>query len=70
MVKSNPPDFAIKVLGEPRVQAGVMEIPGQFRIELEGPSLKYSKRDLEENAEILTRLFNTLSDLADRLQEN
>ncbi len=70
VVKSNPPDFAIKVLGEPRVQAGVMEIPGQFRIELEGPSLKYSKRDLEENAEILTRLFNTLSDLADRLQEN
>lgn len=70
VIKSNPPDFAVKVLGEGRVLAGIMDIPDVFRIELEGSSLKYSKRDLEENAEFLTKLFNTLSDLADRLEGN
>lgn len=70
VIKGNPPDFAVKVLGEARVQMGIMDIPDVFRIELEGSSLKYSKRDLEENAEFLTKLFNTLSDLADRLEGN
>ncbi len=70
VIKSNPPDFALKVLGEARVQMAIMDISGVFRIELEGSSLKYSKRDLEENAEFLTRLFNTLSDLAERFEGN
>jgi hypothetical protein len=68
VIKSNPPDFAQKILGEARVQMGIISIPDVFRIELEGSSLEYSKRDLEENAEFLTQLFNTLSDLADRLE--
>ena len=70
VIKSNPPDFGVQVLGDPRVQMGIMAIPDVFRIELEGPSLNYSKRGLEENAEFLTKLFNTLSDLADRLEHN
>ena len=70
VIKSNPPDFARQVLSDARVQMGIMAIPDIFRIELEGSSLKYSKRDLEENVEFLTRLFNTLSDLADRLERN
>lgn len=69
VIKSNPPDFALKVLGETRIQLGIMDIPDMFRIEIEGPSLKYSKRDLEENIAFLTRLFNTLSDLADQLEK-
>ncbi len=68
VIKSNPPDFARKLLGEARVQMGIMSIPDVFRIELEDSSLEYSKRDLEENVEFLTKLFNTLSDLADRLE--
>jgi hypothetical protein len=68
VIKSNPPDFAAKVLGEARLQMAIMSIPDVFRIELEGLSLTYSKRDLEEDTEFLTRLFNTLSDLADRLE--
>ncbi len=70
VIKSNPPDFAMKVLGEAKLQMEIMDFPGVFRIELEGPSLKYSKRELEENAEFLVKLFNTLSDLADRLEGN
>lgn len=70
VIKSNPPESAAKILGEARLQMAIMSIPDVFRIELEGPSLTYSKRDLEENAEFLTRLFNTLSDLADRLEES
>jgi hypothetical protein len=68
VIKSNPPDFAQKILAEPRVQMGIISIPDVFRIALEGSSLNYSKRDLEENSEFLTKLFNTLSDLADRLE--
>jgi len=68
VIKSNPPDFAQKILGEARVQMGIISIPDVFRIELEDSSLEYSKRDLEENAQFLTKLFNTLSDLADRLE--
>jgi hypothetical protein len=70
VIKGNPPDFALKFLGEARVQMEIMNIPDAFRIELKGSSLKYSKRDLEENADFLTKLFNTLSDLADRLEGN
>lgn len=70
VIKSNPPDFAMKVLGDARVQMGIMDIPDVFRIELEGSTLKYSKRDLEENAGFLIKLFNTLSNLADRLEGN
>jgi hypothetical protein len=70
VIKSNPPDFAMKILGDSRAQMGIMDIPGVFRIELKDSTLEYSKRDLEENAEFLTKLFNTMSDLADRLEGN
>ena len=68
VVKSNLPEFAVKVLNDSRVQAAVMDIPHTFRIELEGSSLKYAKHGLEENAEFLIKIFNTLSDLADDLE--
>jgi cbb3-type cytochrome oxidase subunit 3 len=68
VVKSNLPEFAVKVLTDSRVQAGLMDIPHAFRIELEGPSLKYSKNGLEDNTEFMIKTFNTLSDLADRLE--
>jgi hypothetical protein len=68
--KSNPPDFAVKVLADSPVQTDIMDIPGTFRIHLEGSSLKYSKTNLEENADFLAKLFNTLSDMADRLEGN
>jgi hypothetical protein len=68
VIKSNPPDFAVKALGEARVLAGIMGIPGAFRVGLDGPSLHYSKGGLEDKAEFLTRVFSTLSDLADRLE--
>jgi hypothetical protein len=70
VIKSNPPEFAMNFLGDARVQTEIMEIPDVFRIELEGPSLRYSKHGLEENADFLTKLFNTMSDLADRLEGN
>ena len=70
VIKSNPPEYAVKVLGEARLLSGIMDIPDSFRIGLEGPSLEYSMRGLEENVEFLTKLFNTLSDLADRLEGN
>ena len=35
VIKSNPPDFAVQVLSEARVQMGIMAIPDMFRIELE-----------------------------------
>ena len=70
VVKSSPADFAIRLLADSPVQTGIMEIPGTFRIHLEGSSLKYSKTNLEEDADFLAKLFNTLSDLADRLEAN
>ncbi len=70
VIKSNPPDFAVKLLAEARLQMAVMEIPHDFRIQLTGSSLVYAREDVEDNAEFLTKLFNTLSDLADRLEEN
>lgn len=70
VIKSNPPDFAMKVLGDAWVQMEILDIPDVFRIELEGSSLKYSKTNLEENADFLAKLFNTLSNLADRLEGN
>jgi hypothetical protein len=69
VIKSNPTEFAVRILGEARLQSGIMEIPGAFRIEVKGPSLEYSKGGLEDNAEFLTKLFNTLSDMADRVEE-
>ena len=68
VVKSNLSEFAVKVLSDLQVQAGILDIPGTFRIELEGSSLKHSKHGFEENAEFLIKIFNTLSDLADRLE--
>jgi len=68
VIKSDPPDSAVKVLGNPKVQNELMDIPDVFRIELEGSSLKYSKRGLEDNAEYLKKLFNSLSDLADWIE--
>ncbi len=70
VVRSEPADFASTLLGEPGIQAKILEIPDSFRIELSGTSLKYSKRGLEEDAELLVRLFNTLSDVADRLDNS
>jgi hypothetical protein len=68
VIKSNPPDFASKVLSESGVLVGIKEIPGAFRIEVEGPSLTYSKRGVEENTEFLEKMFDTLSALADRVE--
>lgn len=70
VIKSNPPDFAMKVLDDSTVQMGIMDIPDTFRIELKGSSLVYAKRDVENDVELLTRLFNTLSDLAERFEGN
>ena len=70
VIKSNPQEFAMKVLGEAGIQMKIMEIPDVFRIGIEGPTLEYHKQGLEENAEFLSKLFNTLSDLADRLELN
>ena len=47
----NPPDFDMQVLGAAKEQMEIKDIPDVFRIETEGSSLKYSKRDLEANAE-------------------
>ena len=68
VVKSNLSEFAVKVLSDSRVLAGIMDIPHAFRIELEGSVLKYSKQGLEDNAESMIKIFNTLSDLADGLE--
>lgn len=68
VVHSNLSEFAVKVLSDSRVQAGIMDIPHSFRIELEGSVLKYIKNGLEDNAEFMIKVFNTLSDLADRLE--
>ena len=70
VIKSNPPDFAVKLLAEARLQTAILEIPHEFRIHLTGPSLVYAREAVEDNAEFLTKLFNTLSDLADRLEGN
>ena len=48
VIKSNPPDFAMKVLGDAWVQMEILDIPDVFRIELEGSSLKYSKTTLRK----------------------
>ncbi len=68
IIKSNPPDFAVKLLAEARLQMAIMEIPHEFRIHLAGSSLVYAREDVEDNVEFLVKLFNTLSDLADRLE--
>ena len=70
VIKSNPPDFAVKLLAEARLQTAILEIPHEFRIHLTGLSLVYAREAVEDNAEFLTKLFNTLSDLADRLEGN
>jgi hypothetical protein len=70
VIKSNPQEFAMKFLGDAGVQTEIMEIPDVFRIELEGLSLKYTRHGLEENPDFLTKMFNTMSNLADRLEGN
>ena len=70
VIKSNPPDFAVKLLAEARLQMAIIEIPHEFRIHLTGSSLVYAREAVEDNAEFLMKLFNTLSDLADRLEGN
>ena len=70
IIKSNPPDFAVKLLAEARLQTAILEIPHDFRIHLTGSSLVYAREAVEDNAEFVTKLFNTLSDLADRLEGN
>ena len=70
VIKSNLPDFAVKLLADARPQTAIMEIPHEFRIHLTGSSLVYAREDAENNADFLTKLFNTLSDLADQLEGN
>jgi hypothetical protein len=69
VVKSEPPDFAVKFLGSAGVQTRIMALPDGMRIGLEGQSLIYSRRGMEEDAELLMRVLNTLSDLADELEK-
>ena len=68
VVKSNPPDFAPKMLDDERLQAKIMELPGLFRIGIEGSNLVYAKGGLEDDANLLIRVFNVLSELADSLE--
>ncbi len=68
VIKSSPPEFAPQVLGDARVRAEITDIPGAFHIGLEGPSLTYSKAGLEGDAGLLMKMFDTLSDLADRFE--
>jgi len=68
VIKSDPADFAMKVLGSISAQLGIMAIPDAFRIVLEGQSLRYSKRGVERDPELLMKVFNTLSDLAEDIE--
>ena len=68
VIKSDPPDFAGRILGSIAAQTGIMAIPDMLGIELRGQSLEYSKRGVAEDPELLARVFNTLSDLADAIE--
>ena len=69
VIKSDPPEFAARVLGDDRLRARVGEIPAAFRIAIEPGNVEYSRRGLEEDAQLLVRLFNVLSDLADQIEQ-
>jgi hypothetical protein len=68
VIKSDPPDFAGRVLGSVAVQTGIMAIPEMLSIELKDQSLEYSRRGVAEDPELLARVFNTLNDLADAIE--
>lgn len=68
VIRSNPPELAVKALGEAGLQAAIMGVPGTFRIELQGPSLAFSQAGTQTNTDFLTRMFGTLSDIADRIE--
>jgi hypothetical protein len=68
VVKSNPADFAARVLADPKLMTAIMDIPHAFRIQLEGTSLINSKQNATTDVEFLAGMCNTLSDLADRCE--
>jgi hypothetical protein len=63
VIKSDPPDFALKVLGSIAAQTGIMALPGMARIALEGPTLRHAKRGVEEDPELLMQVITTLTSL-------
>jgi hypothetical protein len=68
VIKSDPPDFAGKVLSSIAVQTGIMAIQEMSRIELKGQALEYARRGVAEDPDVLANVFNTLSDLADAIE--
>ncbi len=67
-IKSHPPDFAKVALDDSMVRMEIMEINGYFNITLSGSMLDFSQRGIQRDTSALERLFNTLSDLADRAE--
>jgi hypothetical protein len=67
-VKSQPPDFAIAAFDDSMVRMGLMEIDGYFHISLQGSSMVYTERGRMRDTTRMEKLFNTLSDLADRVE--
>jgi hypothetical protein len=68
VVKSDDPDFARRVLGSVAAQTGIQAIPDAYQLKLEGQSVEYSRRGVERDPELLMKVFNTLSDLADVME--
>jgi len=69
MVKGNPPEFATGVLGDPNLQDALARVREShtFNLELSGQSITYTEVGLLRDTDFLESLFNTLNDLADKV---
>jgi hypothetical protein len=68
-VKSQPPEFAIDILGsDPMLCDSITRLKtGWFELKIEGVLLAYREVGRETNPDRLESMFNTLSDLADKV---
>lgn len=70
-IKSQPPEFAGELLGSDTMLcdriAGLRK-SGWFELRVEGSQMTYRERGTETNPDRLEAIFNTLSDLADKIE--
>jgi hypothetical protein len=69
VVRGKPPELARTAFGDPMVQDGLIRLRerARFNLELSANALVYTERGLPSDNDYLAEVFNTLSDLADRL---
>jgi hypothetical protein len=67
-IKSQPPEFAMNVLGDSMLRSDLMRTEHGW-ITLDGNSLVWETRNVQRDSAYLERILSTLSDLADTVEK-